>query len=349
MNDIQNFICKMPKAELQVNLEGTMEPALKFQLAKRNRIELPFKDYQSLKESYYYPTLESFLEGLYQGCDLLQNEQDFYDLTYRYLKTARLKHNVVYAELSFCPQIHTRRGVSFGTVIEGIRLAQDNARKNHGIRSQIILCFDRSEALHSHMETFEQMLPYREWFVGVGFAGNGKGKPPISYAEVIDRARAEGLKVSIRNNLDETDVLEHIRQCLFEVSIDRISDGVNCLEDESLVQEITRRRMVLAICPISTEDGKTTTIERRQNPRLHREIPVMLEKGLNVCLNSDDPAYFLGHYMNEILITSQQAANLSKEQLLSLMKNAFQGSWLNKQTIDSYINQLHEYAKASGI
>ena len=318
MTDMRRFIESMPKAELHVHVEGTLEPELKFELARRNRIELPYQSVEEMRAAYDFDDLPSFLGVYYEGMSVLLTEQDFHDLATAYLTKAH-SQNVIYAEMFFDPQAHTSRGIEFDTVIRGIRRAQVDAQDRLGIRTRLIMCFLRDMSAESAMDTLEQSLPYRDWIVGVGLDSDEKGNPPIKFREVFARARAEGYRLTMHCDVDQENSAVHIRQTLDDIGVDRIDHGVNSLEDEALCDEIMRRGLALTVCPISNSyvtDGLKAL-----------EIRRMLEKGMRATVNSDDPAYFPG-YMNENLIATQEAADLSRDQIVQLAVNAFEASWL---------------------
>jgi len=338
MSELSSFVEGMPKAELHVHLEGTLEPELKFELAARNGIDLPYRSVDEMRASYLFDDLPSFLAVYYEGMSVLLTEPDFYDLATAYFRKAH-SQNVVYAEVFFDPQAHTARGLPFATVIEGIRRAQQDAESSLGLRSQLIMCFLRDLTAESAMETLEQSLPYRDWIVGVGLDSDEKNNPPVKFREVFARARSEGYRLTMHCDVDQASSAEHIRQCLDEIEVERIDHGVNVVDDAALVAEVGRRGLGLTVCPIS--NGYVTDGLKAN------EIRSMLDQGLRVTVNSDDPAYFPG-YMNENLIAVQAAVNLGREELLQLTRNAFAVSWLPEEERNGYLEVLEAYAARSG-
>ena len=252
MTDMKRFIEGMPKAELHVHVEGTLEPELKFDLARRNAIELPYRSVEEMRAAYDFDDLPSFLKMYYEGMGVLRTEQDFYDLTTAYLTKAH-SQNVIYAEIFFDPQAHTSRGIAYDTVIRGIRRAQEDAEDKLGIRTQLIMCFLRDMSAESAMATLEQSLPYKDWIVGVGLDSDEKGNPPIKFKAVFARARAEGYRLTMHCDVDQENSTRHIRQTLEDIGVERIDHGVNALEDEALCREIVRRGLALTVCPISNK------------------------------------------------------------------------------------------------
>ncbi len=334
MSELSTFIGRMPKAELHLHLEGTLDPELKFELAARNRVDLPYRSVDEMRSAYAFHDLPSFLSVYYEGMRVLLAEQDFYDLAIAYFRKAH-SQNVVYAEVFFDPQAHTTRGVPFGAVIEGLRRAQQDAEASFGFRSQLIMCFLRDMTADSAMDTLEQSLAYKDWIVGVGLDSDEKNNPPVKFKEVFARARREGYRLTMHCDVDQENSLEHIRQCLDEIGVERIDHGVNAVEDEALINEITSRGLGLTVCPISNSyvtDGLKA-----------REIKSMLDQGIRVTINSDDPAYFPG-YMNENLIAVQRAVDLTRDEIVQLTRNAFTISWLAREDRDRYLNALDAYA-----
>jgi adenine deaminase len=334
MSKLKDFIEGMPKCELHLHLEGTLEPRMKLELAKRNNIKLPYPNEKALRAAYDFDDLPSFLAVYYEGMSVLLTEQDFYDLTFAYLQKAR-SQNVLYAEMFFDPQAHTARGVGFDTVIRGIRRAQIKARQSLGIDSQLILCFLRDWSAEFAMTTLLHSLPYKEWIVGVGLDSDEKDNPPLKFSTVFGRARAEGYLLTMHCDVDQQDSVGHIWQAVRDIGVDRIDHGVNSLEDEKLCAEIKRRALALTVCPIS--NAYVT------NGSKSEAIKAMLDKGMGVTVNSDDPAYFSG-YMNENLMRTQKEADLGKAELVALAENAFRGAWLPPMKAEAYLGLLRSYA-----
>ena len=334
MTDMRRFIERMPKAELHVHVEGTLEPELKFDLARRNGTELPYRSAEEMRAAYDFDDLPSFLKMYYEGMSVLVTEQDFYDLTTAYLTRAH-SQTVLYAEMFFDPQAHTTRGIAYDTVIRGIRRAQVDAEDKLGIRTRLIMCFLRDMSAGSAMATLEQSLPYRDWIVGVGLDSDEHGNPPVKFKEVFARARAEGYRLTMHCDVDQENSTRHIWQTLDDIGVDRIDHGVNALEDEALCDEIMQRGLALTVCPISNNciTGSLKALEVRR----------MLEMGMRATVNSDDPAYFMG-YVNENLVATQEAADLSRDQMVRLAANAFEASWLPAEEKREFRSRLDRYA-----
>ena len=334
---VHEWIEQLPKAELHVHLEGTLEPELSFALAQRNGVALDYDTPEALIAAYDFHDLPSFLAIYYSAMRVLVTEQDFYDLTYAYLKKAR-EQNVLYCEPFFDPQAHTSRGVSFETVITGIRLAQKQAAAELGIESQLILCFLRDMSAESAMEALEQSLPYKDWIVGVGLDSDEKGNPPSKFADVFKRARAEGYRLTMHCDVNQDNTLGHIRQCLDEIGVDRIDHGINSLEDPAICADIVQRGLGLTVCPVSNrfvvQDLTATHIRR------------MLELGMRATINSDDPAYFRA-YVNENLLALHEEGGLSLDEITQLVRNAFVVAWIDEAQRARYLAMLdHQLAAA---
>jgi adenine deaminase len=337
MRDITDFIRGMPKAELHLHIEGTLEPELRFKLAQRNGVPLPYASAPELRASYAFDDLSSFLVSYYEGMGALLTADDFHDLAWAYLKRAHEEH-VRYAEIFFDPQAHTSRGVPFGAVAGGLRRAVLAARRELGLRAQLIMCLLRDQPAGYAMTTLVQSLPYREWIAGVGLDSDEKGNPPVKFTRVFQRARAEGYQITMHCDVDQENSAEHIRQCLEVIGVDRIDHGVNVLESGELTAELRRRGLGLTVCPISnqrvTGDMKATQVKQ------------MLDLGIRVTVNSDDPAYF-GGYVTANLIAAQQAAGLGAREMLQLQRNAIEMAWLPAGVSDQLLAEIEQYSRSA--
>lgn len=324
------FIEQMPKAELHVHIEGTLEPELSFALAKKNGIDLPYDTPEALIAAYDFYDLPSFLKIYYAGMSVLIEEDDFYQLTWAYLEKAA-SQNIVYTEIFFDPQGHTTRGVSFDTVINGIRRAQCDAEEKLGIKSQLILCFLRDMSAESAMEHLLMAKPYLPWLVGVGLDSDERNNPPEKFTEVFKLAKDWGLKLTMHCDVNQLNTLEHIRQVIDDIKVDRIDHGVNALESDLLCEKIKQNELGLTVCPVSNRFVVQSLTSN--------EIRTMLNKGMLATINSDDPAYFRA-YLNENLIELQQEGNFTKSELKTLMANAFTVTWLPDSEKQVYLNKL---------
>lgn len=325
--DMEAFIHDLPKCELHVHIEGALEPELKFKLAARNGIALPFKDVAEMRASYRFHDLPSFLALYYSGMSVLMKEPDFYDLAMAYLEKAHAQ-NVVYAEIFFDPQAHTARGVSFDTVIRGLRRAQIDGEQRFGVRSQLIMCFLRDWTAEFAMATLLESLPYKESIIGVGLDSDEKGHPPAKFAKVFERAREEGYMLTMHCDVNQEDSLAHIRECVDLIGVSRIDHGVNSLEDPALCRVLAERGLGLTVCPISNTFCS--------NSSQSAAIGEMMRLGMRVTVNSDDPAYF-GGYIEENLALVQRELSLGADGLKTLSRNAFEAAWLPRAVKDRYL------------
>jgi adenosine deaminase len=330
---MSDFIKGMPKAELHVHLEGTLEPELSFELARRNAIDLPYRTREELLAAYDFHDLPSFLAIYYRAMNVLVHEQDFFALTWAYLLKAK-EQNTVYAELFFDPQAHTARGIAFDTVIRGIHRAQVQAAARLGVESQLILCFLRDLSAQSAMQTLQQALPYRDWLVGVGLDSDEKDNPPSKFAGVFAAARAQGLKLTMHCDVNQQNSLQHLGQVLHDICVDRIDHGINSLEDPALCAEIRARRLGLTVCPVSNRFVVQSLTAN--------EIRRMLELGMLATVNSDDPAYFRA-YLNENLIALHEEGGLTAAEIVHLVRNAFEVAWIDAARRGAYLARLDAY------
>ena len=333
---VDEFIAGIPKAELHLHLEGTLEPELKFDLAARNGVELPYASAAEMRAAYDFDDLPSFLAQYYEGMSVLVTEEDFYDLAMAYFSKAA-SQNVVYAEVFFDPQAHTERGVGFTTVLNGIRRAQHDAGDQLGLRSQLIMCFLRDLSAESAMATLETALGHKESLAGVGLDSDEKGNPPLKFADVFARARAEGLRLTAHCDVDQENSIEHIWQAVRDIGVERIDHGVNCLEDEALVAEIKSRGLGLTVCPIS---NSYVAGSLKAGP-----VKEMLSLGLKVTINSDDPAYFPG-YLTENLMAVSEAAGLGRDDVAQLCRNAFDVAWLPEADRRAFVARVDAFVNA---
>lgn len=314
---MKDFIAALPKAELHLHIEGTLEPELLFELARRNGIALPHESVDALRRAYDFRDLQSFLDLYYQGAGVLQTRQDFYDMTAAYFRKAAAQ-NVRHAEIFFDPQTHTDRGIAFETVITGIHDAQLDAERDLGVTSKLILCFLRHLSEDAAMKTLDEALPYREWIVAVGLDSSERGHPPSKFARVFARAREAGLLAVA--HAGEEGPPDYIREALDILKVRRIDHGVRCLEDDALVERLVAEQIPLTVCPLSNIRLRVFDT-MRDHP-----LRTMLQRGLKVTINSDDPAYF-GGYIGENYIAVAEALDLTEAELAQLAKNSFDASF----------------------
>jgi len=320
----------MPKAELHLHIEGTLEPELMFELALRNRVELPYKSPDEVKRAYQFSDLQSFLDIYYQGSRVLLRDRDFYDLTWAYLRKAR-EQNIRHTEVFFDPQAHTARGVPLGEVIAGIHHALEIGRREFGISSKLILCFLRDLGAEDAMQTLESALPYRDYFAGIGLDSTEQGHPPEKFRKVFERARGEGFFVVA--HAGEEGPPEYVWQALNTLRVSRIDHGVRAIEDAALVERLRAQRIPLTVCPLSNVKLRVFDSIQRHN------LPELLDADLVVTINSDDPAYF-GGYINENFIAVQEAFNLTKRDLTALARNSFEAAFLSDEQRGKILREL---------
>ncbi|NRQ33596.1 adenosine deaminase [Nonomuraea sp. NN258] len=330
---MKDFIAGLPKCELHLHIEGTLEPELKFELGRRNGIDLPYATVEEMRAAYDFDDLPSFLKVYYEGMQVLRTEPDFYDLAMAYLRKAA-SQNVRYAEIFFDPQAHTSRGVPFDVVIRGLRRALLDAQAQLGVRAQLIMCFLRDFQAEYAMATLLESLPYKEWIVGVGLDSDEKGNPPAKFAAVYERARQEGYLLTMHCDVDQENSIEHIRQAVEDIGVDRIDHGVNILEDPRLVELVLAKGLGLTCCPIS--NGYVTDSMKAEG------IRKLMDLGVRVTINSDDPAYFPG-YVQENVAAIQDALQLTEQELAQLQRNAFEITWLPRHLKDAYLAEIDAY------
>ena len=319
MQDDARFIRGIPKAELHLHIEGTLEPELTFQLARKHGVTLKYPTVEALRAAYDFSDLQSFLDLYYAGADVLRDEEDFHALTMAYLRRAHAD-GVVHVEIFFDPQTHTDRGIAFATVLHGIRRALDDGEREFGITHRLILCFLRHLSADAAMATLEQALPYKEAIVAVGLDSSERGHPPAKFAAVFERARREGFLTVA--HAGEEGPPAYIVEALDLLQVARIDHGVRCEEDPALVARLARTRVPLTVCPLS--NVKLRVYKRIEDHNLKR----LLEAGLCVTVNSDDPAYF-GGYIAANFDAVRIGLGLSREDLRKLAANSIEASFLS--------------------
>ena len=327
------FIRGMPKAELHIHIEGSLEPEMMFELAERNGVALRYASAEEARRAYDFGDLQSFLDLYYEGMQVLLHEQDFYDLTWSYLQKVS-EQNVRHAEIFFDPQAHTGREVPFETVISGIHRALVDAERQLSISSKLIMCFLRHLSAKEAMETLHDSLPFRERIVGVGLDSSEIGHPPRDFKTVFDRAREDGLLTVA--HAGEEGPPEYIWQALDDLKVSRIDHGVRCMEDPKLVERLREEQVPLTVCPLS--NVKLRVFNTIQDHNLKR----MLDFGLRVTLNSDDPAYF-GGYVDENFYAAQEGLHLSRDDVYELTKNSFEASFLDAESKQRLLYELDGY------
>lgn len=330
---VEALIRNMPKAELHLHIEGTLEPELMLSLAERNGVSLGFGTVEEARKAYAFTDMQSFLDIYYEGARVLLKEQDFYDMTWAYLERVHAE-NVRHVEIFFDPQAHTDRGVAFETVISGIHHALIDGEEQFDMSTGLIMCFLRHLSAAAARETLQRVLPYRNWIVGVGLDSSEVGHPPEKFKVVFDEARDAGLLAVA--HAGEEGPPEYVWQALELLRVKRIDHGVRCIEDERLVGRLKEERIPLTVCPLSNVRLRVfDTID-------DHNIKQILDRGLCVTVNSYDPAYF-GGYITENFLAVQRALNLGKEDIHRLGRNAFEAAFLDEERKHALIGMLERF------
>ncbi|MGX4692297.1 adenosine deaminase [Streptomyces sp. JNUCC 63] len=325
----------LPKAELHLHIEGTLEPELAFALAERNGVELPYTDTDEIREAYRFEDLQSFLNLYYELMAVLRTERDFEDLANAYLARAAAQ-GVRHAEIFFDPQAHIARGVGMGTVVEGLWRALGRSEENHGVSTRLIMCFLRDESAESALETLRAAEPYLDRIVGVGLDSAEVGHPPVKFREVYETAAALGLRRVA--HAGEEGPPEYISQALDVLGVERVDHGLRCLEDPSLVDRLVRDRVPLTLCPLSN------VRLRAVGTLADHPLPAMLDAGLLCTVNSDDPAYF-GGYVGDNFDAVRDTLGLTEDRLRELARNSFLASFLehDEERRRRYLAEVEAY------
>ncbi|MBM6762667.1 adenosine deaminase [Ligilactobacillus agilis] len=330
----KEFTQGLPKAELHLHIEGTLEPELKLKLAKRNGIDIGQETIEEVKETYNYNDLASFLAVYYPAMNVLQKEEDFYDLAMDYLRRAA-KNNVRHVEIFFDPQAHTSRGIAFETVINGLYRATVDARALN-IDARLIMCFLRDLSRESARKTLEEALQYKDKFIGVGLDSDEHNNPPMKFFNQFTEATKHGLHVTAHADIDQKNSIEHIRELLEVIGVERVDHGTNIVEDPDLVEFAAKKEIGFTSCPLS--NSFVTPFMKG------KEVLELLSKGVKVSIHSDDPAYF-GGYVSDNYYAIADKYNLTKEQVVKLARNSFETSWISAEQKAIYIEELEKYAK----
>ncbi len=330
---MEPFIRKIPKAELHVHIEGSLEPEMLFALSQRNSCVLPYRSVQEVRAAYKFQNLQSFLELYYAGANVLQTKQDFYDLTWAYLQKA-VDQNVRHTEIFFDPQSHIERGIAFETVYSGIYQALQDAKQQFGISAYPILCFLRHLSAESAMETLEQALPYKDTIPAVGLDSSELGNPPSKFKRVFDKAREQGFLTVA--HAGEEGPAEYIWEAINLLGVSRIDHGIRCVEDPKLVKYLIENQIPLTVYPIS--NVKLCVFDSMANHNLKQ----LLDVGLCVTVSSDDPSYF-GGYIAENFQETKSALNLSQQDIYQLIKNSFTATFLSATEKQALISELDDF------
>ena len=323
------LIRKLPKAELHLHIEGSLEPELMFRLSKKNNIDIPYKDIEDVRDAYNFTNLQTFLDIYYAGAKVLITKNDFYDLTWEYILKC-VEDNVIHTEIFFDPQTHTARGIAFETVITGIKEALMDAKEKYGITSCIIMCFLRHLSQQDAFDTLEEALAFKDDIIGVGLDSSELGNPPSKFTEVFKKAKEEGFKL-VAHAGEEGDF--YIYEALDLLGINRIDHGVQSIKSAELMQRLKDEQIPLTVCPNSNIELKVFETYKEHN------IKELLDYGLNVSVNSDDPAYFKG-YINQNFINLCENLPLSEDDIITLVKNSFRSSFIDDELKEVYLAKV---------
>lgn len=329
--ELLQLVEAMPKAELHLHIEGSLEPELVFQLAERNGVQLSYPSVEALRAAYAFNNLQEFLDVYYAGMSVLLKEADFYDLTWAYLQRV-YQDNVVHVEIFFDPQAHLERGIPLDVQIGGIRRALEQGQAELGISFRLILSFLRHLSEESALETLELARPFYDQLDGFGLDSSEQGHPPEKFARVFARCKELGFKITV--HAGEEGPPAYVYQALDQLQVDRIDHGNRCMEDEALVARIVEAGLTLTVCPLS--NLKLCVVKDLAG----HPILAMLDKGLKATINSDDPAYF-GGYVNDNYRALIQHLPLDRDHLYQLARNAFEGAWISDEEKATHINELN--------
>ena len=318
MNQLE-LIRALPKAELHVHIEGTFEPELMFAIAQRNGVKIPYQSVEEVKQAYNFHNLQSFLDIYYAGANVLIHEQDFYDLAWAYFEKCA-EDRVVHTEMFFDPQTHTDRGIAFKTVIDGLQRACDDAKEKLGISSHLIMCFLRHLSEEAAFATLEQALPYKDQIIAVGLDSSEVGHPPSKFERVFAKAREAGFLVVA--HAGEEGPAEYVWEALDLLKVNRVDHGVRSEEDPALMERLIAEKMPLTVCPLS--NLKLCVVDDMAQHNIRR----LLQRGVHVTVNSDDPSYF-GGYMNDNFVAIAEALQLTPQELKQLAINSFEASFIS--------------------
>jgi adenosine deaminase len=336
-NSLEAFIRGIPKTELHLHIEGTLEPELAFELAAKHGVKLPYASVEALRAAYRFEDLQSFLDIYYAGASVLRDEDDFHALTMAYLRRAHAD-GVVHVEIFFDPQTHTERGIAFATAVGGIRRALEDGEREFDISWRLILCFLRHLSADEAMRTLEQALPYKDAITAVGLDSSERGHPPSKFTAVFERARREGFLTVA--HAGEEGPPAYIIEALDLLQVKRIDHGVRCEEDAALVERLARERVPLTVCPLS--NVKLCVYPKIEQHNLKR----LLDRGLCVMVNSDDPAYF-GGYVAENYLAVQRGLGLSKRDISTLAANSIEASFLPPERKRALRERLDAFVAAN--
>jgi adenosine deaminase len=327
---ITEFVRKLPKAELHLHIEGTLEPAMLVRLAEKHRIKLPYQSVDDVLRAYDFEDLQSFLDLYYLGAGVLQDDEDFHDLMFAYLERCK-EEGIVHAEIMFDPQTHTDRGIPFATVLSGFLAAMDTARMEWDMSVSLIMCFLRHLTEESALQTLSEAEPYREYIQSVGLDSSELGHPPEKFQQAFAKAAEQGYRLVA--HAGEEGPPAYIHSALDVLKVSRIDHGVRCLEDDSLVERLVADQIPVTVCPLS--NVKLCVYDRLED----HPILAMLDRGLNVCINSDDPPYF-GGYLLDNFVALRDSLSMSKHQAMQLAANSIRSSFADEDRKQKWLAQI---------
>jgi len=334
MGSMPDFISRMPKAELHLHIEGTISPAKVLELAERNGIDIQYSTEQELLDAQDYgePALKNFLDYHYMCTGVLRTGRDVYEIVRDYLNRCIIE-NIRHAELSFDPQQHIDRGIAFDDLID----AMNRARRDSDVSTQLVMCMNRERSLESALEMLDRAQKHRREIVGVGLDSYEEGNPPIKFKEFYERARSEGYRLTAHCDCGQNNAVEHARQCIHDLGVERIDHGLHVLDDPELIKDAHARNITLTMCPT----WRPSDPEPRRLPGLRK----MLDRGLRVCVNTDDPEEFASRYLTNTMTEVQKHGKFSAEEMTAFMRNAFEGAWIGSASRTRFLKELDDHLR----
>ncbi len=331
------FVAEMPKAELHVHLEGCLEPSMLLRLAEENDVDIGMTTEAEVwvAQDYPDPALPHFLDYHYKCLRVMQKPRDFYDLTYAFIETCH-RNNVRHVEIMFGPMAHLERGISFADQFEAMERARTAAEADFGVSVLWIMCIDREHSQAEAMEMLELAEPYRNAITGLGLASYEQDNPPLKFLDAYRLARSRGYRLTAHCDCDQDNSVEHIRQCLDELGVERIDHGLHVLDDETLIDRVLRDRIALTMCP--------TWRPSDPEPRRLEPVKRMLDLGINVSLNTDDPSEFASRHMTHMLTEVLSASEMTESDMVAFMRNAFNAAWISDDQRSGYLAELDAFA-----
>lgn len=337
-----DFIRNMPKAELHLHIEGTIQAQMLLEMANRNEIDLPYRTPAEVLKAQDYgePALANFLDYHYNCVRVIRSGNDLYDITLAFLKKCQ-EENIRHVELFFDPQVHLEHGLSFEEVIKGLQQGCEKGAEEFKVSSLLIMCANRDRSAEDALRMLDLADPYRRHIAGVGLDSLEQDNPPLKFIEFFRRAHQEGYHLTAHCDVDQENSAEHIRQCIHDLGVERIDHGVNCVEDGALLEAIKEKNICLTVCP--------TWRPSDPGPRRLKRLRQMFELGLPVTINTDDPEEFASRYLTNTMIGVQQGTGYTAEEMIQFMRNAFIGSWLDESRKQSYLRELEAYAQNNDV